>query len=265
MPHHHFPTVLANYLSAPLKGSSVTMNLQSAPFFGSSSPSSATSTNKAVKNLLKGGKVHNHNHNHNHKSAGFNRVSSSSSKPTSSTTSTVPNEVKLNSKPSKATEESPAKSESSSSSSSSSSSKAVINFIKLRKQTQHFFDEFLWFLRVFGFLCIACNTLFVGVGIAVIPFLLFETSIALAFLCIIITLYLPTYLGDPATTGRRKWASFQNGIFIKDLIKYFSGDLVKTEDIPAGKYIFAVAPHGVVVIFFLFLFIVITTSFFPFF
>ena len=110
------------------------------------------------------------------------------------------------------------------------------------------FYEVLWLVRVVLVLALACNTLFVGLGIVVIPFLVFEFSVALALLAGVATLYTPTYLGDPATTGRRRWEAFRKGFVIRDIIRWFKGDVVKTVDLPHDKqYLFAFAPHGIMV------------------
>jgi len=111
-------------------------------------------------------------------------------------------------------------------------------------------SEVLWFVRVVFVLALCCNTLFIGLGVVIVPFLVLETSVAMALLAIVITLYLPTYIGDPASTGRRRWTSFRRGFIIRDIIKWFSGDVVKTADLPADQqYIFAFAPHGIMVCF----------------
>jgi len=117
-----------------------------------------------------------------------------------------------------------------------------------RRKAKQQAEEALWFLRAFITLALACNTLFVGAGILVTPFLVWEPAVAAAVVAILLSLYVPTYFGSPASTGWRKWPAFANGFVIRDIIRWFSGSVSSVASLsPRRKYIFAVAPHGIMV------------------
>jgi hypothetical protein len=107
-------------------------------------------------------------------------------------------------------------------------------------------SEVTWYLRCFIILALFCNTLFVGMGIVIIPFLVTEPMMAITVILVVMTTYSVTYWGDPATTGSRRWELFRNGFVMKDIIRWFDGELLKTCELESGKqYLFGLAPHGI--------------------
>lgn len=112
--------------------------------------------------------------------------------------------------------------------------------------------EALCFLRMLAVIAIVSNLVFITFAYAVLPFLLLPLPIACTFHIAVVLAYSVTYTGDPATTGWRTWPEFQYGFFMQDIIRWFHGDVVKTVDLePNRQYVFAFAPHGTVVLFFL--------------
>jgi len=78
------------------------------------------------------------------------------------------------------------------------------------------------------------------------PFLVLSPEQAVAFDIFALSCYLPTYFGQPATTGHRRWDSFRFSFVMQDYIKWHKGRVFFTNDLRQDiKYVFAFAPHGV--------------------
>ena len=81
-----------------------------------------------------------------------------------------------------------------------------------------------------------------------LPFMFLRADQAFAVDVFAMAAYLPTYFGEPATNGRRRWDWFRFGFVMQDYMKWHQGKVIFTSDIPEKqRCVFAFAPHGVMV------------------
>eukprot|EP01111_Echinosteliopsis_oligospora_P017112 TRINITY_DN730_c2_g2_i1.p1 TRINITY_DN730_c2_g2~~TRINITY_DN730_c2_g2_i1.p1 ORF type:complete len:692 (-),score=167.96 TRINITY_DN730_c2_g2_i1:49-2124(-) len=82
---------------------------------------------------------------------------------------------------------------------------------------------------------------------AAVSFLITPTWLMTTLICLLLAGYFTTYFTKkPHVTGEWSSQQLRDSFLIGDIIKYFSGKVVKTSDIDASKqYIFGYHPHGI--------------------
>eukprot|EP00761_Pharyngomonas_kirbyi_P001352 gb/GECH01001356.1/.p1 GENE.gb/GECH01001356.1/~~gb/GECH01001356.1/.p1 ORF type:complete len:329 (+),score=57.10 gb/GECH01001356.1/:1-987(+) len=109
--------------------------------------------------------------------------------------------------------------------------------------------QFILDLRMYIVVGIIYNLSTLLVLFLILPFIFLSVANAFLFLTTAFFLYLPTYLNDPASNGRREWIRVRSMPFLHDLARYFEGQIIRDFDASEirndRQYIFAMAPHGV--------------------
>jgi hypothetical protein len=108
-------------------------------------------------------------------------------------------------------------------------------------------QEGLVSFRSFAVVAFMSNLSFVFFAVIVLPFVFLEPVLAFITLTTLAAAYSTTYLN---LLPRSKWSWFRRGFVTTDTVRYFKGEVKAVTKLDSHQqYVFAMAPHGIMVSF----------------